>query len=94
MSRVLYAIVAAVMLTGCVGSGVTIPREVKVSVAVPCIAPAEKPQRPVLLTDREILSLDSYRAAWALWGDRLELLGYAARLEAIADGCSRIPVTR
>jgi hypothetical protein len=79
------------VLTGCASQGVTIPREVRVQVPVPCIAPADVPQRPELMSDGEMLALDSYRATWALWGDRLERQGYEAKLEAVVEGCSRLP---
>lgn len=89
------AIALAALLAGCASTGVEIPREVRVQVPVPCLAPEDRPARPLLLTDAEILALDTYRATWALWGDRLELQGYAARLDAIVEGCSQLPaVTR
>jgi hypothetical protein len=78
-------------LTGCASQGVTIPREVRVQVPVPCVAPTDVPQRPELMSDGEMLALDSYRAIWALWGDRLERQGYEAKLEAVVQGCSRLP---
>lgn len=84
-------LVAVVVLVGCATRGVEIPREVRVAVPTPCLAPEDKPARPALLTDAEILGLDTYRATWALWGERLELLGYSARLEVVVEGCSRIP---
>lgn len=87
-----YIFVAA--LAGCASDGVTIPREVRVQVPVPCVAPDDRPERPALLSDGEILALDSYRATWALWGDRLERQAYEAKLEAIVEGCSRLPAPR
>lgn len=87
-----HAALAAVYLTiiGCAGAPLQIPKEVKVPVPVPCIAPADKPERPPLLSEAELLALDTYRATWALWGDRLERQAYEAKLEAIAEGCSRL----
>lgn len=79
----------ALLLTGC-ASGVTIPTEVRVAVPTPCIAPADRPERPPLRSDAELLALDSYRATWALWGERLELLAYSQRMEAVVEGCSRL----
>lgn len=78
-------------LTGCAGSGVTIPKEVRVPVPVACVDPKDRPARPPLRTDAEILALDSYRAIWALWLDREDRQGYELRLEAVVEGCSRIP---
>lgn len=90
--RIIRSVVccAVIALAGC-ASGVTVPREVRVAVPVTCIAPADRPERPALLSDGDILMLDTYRAVYALWGDRLELQGYQAKLEAIVEGCSRIP---
>lgn len=81
-----------VALAGCASTGVEIPREVRVQVSIPCVSPTERPERPALLSDGELLALDSYRATWALWGDRLERQAYEAKLEAIVEGCSRLPV--
>lgn len=86
------AIVALVaLLTGCASPGIEIPREVRVQVPVACVAPEDRPTRPALLSDGDILLLDSYRAVYALWGDRLERDAYERKLEAIVEGCSRIP---
>lgn len=93
-ARIIRSLVCSATLTGCAGSGVTIPREVLVQVPVACIAPADRPERPALLTDAEILALDTYRATWALWGDRLERQAYESRLEAVVEGCSRIPAVK
>lgn len=100
LMRVLRAIGAisiialiVVLLAGC-ASGVQVPREVKVPTPVACIAPEDKPARPQLLSDGDILILDSYRAVWALWGDRLEREAYEQKLAAIVEGCSRIPAVR
>ena len=79
-----------ILLAGC-ASTVEIPKEVRVPVPVPCIAPQDKPQRPPLAADAEMLALDTYRRTWALWGDRASREAYEARLEAVVEGCSRIP---
>jgi hypothetical protein len=84
---------AGILLAGC-ASTVEIPKEVKVPVPVPCIAPEKKPQRPVLRSDAELLALDSYKRTWALWGDRGERQAYEQTLEAIMEGCSRIPALK
>lgn len=89
--RIIRTIVCCAALTGCASTGVEIPREVRVQVPIPCIAPADRPERPAFLSDGDILVLDSYRATWALWGDRLERQAYEARLEAIVEGCGRLP---
>lgn len=58
---------------------------------VACIAPEDRPERPVLLSDAELMALDDYRRTWALWGDRMDRDVYEKKLEAIMEGCSRIP---
>lgn len=83
---------ALALLPGCASTSV--PRDVAVAVPVACIAPADRPERPAFLSDGDILVLDSYRATWALWGERLEMLGHIGRLEAIVEGCSRLPAVR
>lgn len=82
---------SALALIGCASAPLQIPKEVKVEVPVACIAAADRPERPTLLSDAELLALDDYRRTWALWGDRLERQGYESKLEAVAEGCSRIP---
>lgn len=88
-----WIIAGAIVLflaTGCT-SQLQIPKETLIQVPMACLSPADKPQRPVLLTDAEILALDTYRATWALWGDRLERDGYEKKMEAMVEGCARIP---
>lgn len=93
--RVIVALLlcaTVIALTGC-NTPLQVPKEVKVQVPVPCIASDARPARPELLSDAAILGLDSYRATWALWGDRLERQAYETKLEAVVEGCSRIPAT-
>jgi hypothetical protein len=70
---------------------VQVPKEVRVSVPVSCVAPADVPKAPALLSDAELWGFDSYRRTWALWGDRAARRAYIAELEAVALGCSKIP---
>lgn len=70
------------------------PRDVAVQVPVACVSPADRPERPTFLSDGDLLVLDTYRATWALWGERLTAQGYIGKLEAIVEGCSRIPAAR
>jgi hypothetical protein len=70
-----------------------VPRTVREQVPIPCVAREDRPERPVLLSDAELMALDDYRRTWALWGDRLEREGYELKLEAVVEGCSRIPTT-
>lgn len=84
-------LLAAILILGLAGcaSTVEIPKEVKVPVPVPCVQ--ERPQRPPLLSDAELLALDRYKRTHALWGDRIERQRYQSELETVVEGCSRIP---
>lgn len=93
LNRKLTLMLGMLVISGC-ASTVEIPREIKVPVPVACIAQQDKPQRPPLASDAELLALDTYRRTWALWGDRANREAYASKLEAIAEGCSRIPAIR
>lgn len=88
------ALIALLASSGCASTALDIPKEVRVPVPVACVAPKERPRQPTLLSDAELLALDGYRFTWALWGDRLERQAYQATLEAVVEGCSRIPPVR
>jgi hypothetical protein len=86
------AIAGLALLAGC--STLNIPKEVRVPVPVPCIDPKDRPQRPALMSDAELLALDRYKRTHALWADRAERQTYQEKLEAVVEGCSRIPELR
>lgn len=83
----------AFLLSGC-GLTPKVPDEVKVPVPVPCIAAEDRPARPQFMSDAELLALDRYRRTRALWGDRAEREGYQAKLEAVVEGCSKLPAVK
>lgn len=86
------AIAALALLTGCAGQQtVEIPKEVRVPVPVPCVKAEDRPTRPQLRTDGEILALDDYKRTLAMWEDRRTRQAYEGELEAVVEGCSRIP---
>jgi hypothetical protein len=78
------------LAAGC-APAVRIPEEVKLEVPVACIRPEDVPQRPRLRSEADLLAMDRYRRTLAAWSDLKRLERYAAELEAIAAGCSRIP---
>lgn len=77
-------------LAGCGSQPVTVPKEVKVQVPVPCVGPADVPRRPATRSEADLLAMDTYRRTLAAWSDLKRLEAYSAQLEAIAEGCSRI----
>jgi len=81
---------AAALASGC-GTGVTVPEKVPVEVPVPCISPTSRPARPAVRTQEELMAMDRYTRTLAAWSDRMKLEIYAAELEAVVEGCSRIP---
>lgn len=84
---------AALLLTGCAHQ-LTVPAEVKVPVPVPCLKAEDKPARPALKSDAELLALDRYKRTLALWVERLERQAYEAKLEAAVEGCSKLPAIK
>ena len=85
----LWTILANV-LAGCGTNTVQVPRETKVMVPAPCVTAADVPRRPATRTEADLLAMDTYRRTLAAWSDLKKLEAYAAELEAIAAGCSRI----
>lgn len=91
----LLAGVVTLALTGCAGwnpLSLLVPKEVAVPTPVPCISPQERPKRPALRTEAELMALDHYRRTHAAWADLKRMEGYIGELEAVVEGCSKIPV--
>jgi hypothetical protein len=84
-------VVVTVPLSGCSSSPVEVPREVKVPTPVACVDQAKIPAKPAVRSESDLVAMDRYRRTLASWSDRLKLQAYAAELEAIVEGCSRIP---
>jgi hypothetical protein len=91
----LSALVAATvpLLAGCEATVPTIkvPETVRVEIPVPCIAASQWPQQPRLRTADELMAMDEYSRTLASWSELEKLWGYAPALEALVDGCSRLP---
>lgn len=73
---------------------VKIPETVRVQVPVPCVSPEARPQRPALRTEADLMAMDTYRRTLAAWATLETLRGYSAELEAVVEGCARIPAAR
>lgn len=81
------SLLSLVILAGCATKPV--PLTASVEIPVPCVA--KKPARPVLITEAELAALGDYDAVLALEVFRLRATGYIGELEAVVDGCSKIP---
>lgn len=94
MKLVVILLLLAV-LAGCESvPTVTVPKEVKVSVPVPCIDTADAPQAPVVPSEAELLAMDPYRRTLALWVAYVELQIYKLKAAAVVQQCSQIPAGR
>lgn len=91
MRPVIPPLVTLLLLVGCAAQTVTAPKEVRVAVPSPCISPANRPARPALRTEAQLMALDRYRRTLAAWSDLRAYEAYTAELEAVVEGCSRIP---
>lgn len=83
------ALLLVLLLTGCGTAQVVVPREVRVQVAVPCLT--EAPEKPAIRSRAELLAMPSYPRTLAAWASLLAYEAYTAELEAVVEGCSRIP---
>ena len=80
----------ALLATGCASRELPrVPESVMIEVPVACIR--ELPVRPNVRTTAQLLAMDRFSRTIATWADRLALDAYARELEAVADGCSRLP---
>lgn len=86
-------VAAAAFLAGCARPPVQIPTEVKVEVPVACIRPEERPVRPAVRSEPDLMALGRFQRTLALFSDWLKLKAYVAELEALVEGCARIPVS-
>ena len=90
--RAAMSVLLALALASCAGiPEIKVPKEVKVPVPVPCVDPAKRPQRPAMALDDDLLSMDRGTRTLRTWRDRELQQAYTAELEAVVEGCSRIP---
>jgi hypothetical protein len=84
----LAVLVAAILPVGCASHSVSVPKEVRVSVPVPCVS--ERPARPQFRSLSELLSMPAYDRTIAAWSELRKHEAYSAELEAVVEGCSRL----
>ena len=88
------ALITLALASGCASiPEIKVPDTVQVPVPVPCVAPAGRPQRPATRTEDDLMAMDTYRRTLAAWADLTRLRAYAGELEAVVEGCARIPTT-
>jgi len=94
--RVLLLLAVAFLapaLASCSGMPtITVPKEVLVPVPVPCVDPAKRPLRPALTPIDDLMAMDRATRTLFAWSSLERLTGYTAELEAVVEGCSRIPI--
>ena len=89
------AAAALALASGCSSTPeIAVPERVLVQVPVPCVQPDSRPQRPATRTEDDLLRMDTYGRTLAAWSDLARLRAYAGELEAVVEGCSRIPAAK
>jgi hypothetical protein len=78
----------AVFLAAC---QTTPPLTVSVEIPVPCVDQKKRPTRPNFVTEADLAAMNDYQAANALELHRVQSMGYIGELEAVVDGCARLP---
>lgn len=85
-------ILGTIVLASCSSlPSVQVPERVYVETPVPCVKPGRKPAAPQVLSDEELMALDSYRRTVRAYRDLTALRIYAVEAAAVIEGCSRIP---
>lgn len=75
-----------ILLSGC-ATAPALPKTVLVPVPTPCVAAADVPAVPTLTDEAAILAMSDYGATLTVYAERLALRSYAARADAIIQGC-------
>lgn len=76
-------LILILLLSGC---SATLTEVVKVPVPVSCLS-SPPPDKPVTLSETEILAMDEYRATITVYAERLALKSYAERSSALLEAC-------
>jgi hypothetical protein len=86
--NLLAVFVGAILSAGCASQRVEVPKEVRVSVPVPCVD--AKPARPQFRSLSELLSMDQHDRTIAAWSELRKYEAYTAETDAVLEGCSRL----
>lgn len=76
----------AAALTSCASNKVEVPREVYVEVSTSCVR--DRPTKPAMRSEADLLTMDRYRRTIAAWQDLKKWEAYGAELEAVVTGCA------
>lgn len=87
----LFFVAVVGVLASCAQQVVKVPERVTVPVPVPCVKAEERPKRPALRTESDLMAMDRYRRTIAAWGDLKRWEAYGGELEAMVEACSRLP---
>lgn len=93
LPRAVVSVLLALGLASCSSlPAVQVPKEVKVQVPVPCVEATQRPQRPALATLDDLMAMDEGTRTLRAVADLERYEAYSRELEAVVEGCSRIPV--
>lgn len=84
------ALFVALALASC-QTTVDVPKQVNVRVSTACVDQDKRPKRPELRTESDLMAMDRNRRTLAAWSDLKKHELYTAELEAVVEGCSRLP---
>ena len=90
MNRVFKIYVCAVFLLAALlgGCAATMPSQVEVPVATPCVRPSDIPDHPPMPSESDLLKLDRNKRTLETWDDMLQLRYYSDQLRALLQACT------
>ena len=75
----------AALLGGC---ATTMPSQVEVPVATPCVKQNDIPDRPPLPSEDDLMKLDRNKRTLETWDEMLQLRYYSDQLRALLQACT------
>jgi len=85
-------VIAALALASCSSvPKIDVPKEVRLPVPIPCVDAAKRPKPPAVVPIDDLLAMDKGTRTLRAWANLERLVAYAAEVEAVVEGCSRIP---